>query len=102
MLFLFSATRILLSTGLVQITEENIEDSIIDSQCFYKCIHFKKEIGIFVYYVDNEKEPAKIKIIEITENNSEYSLNNYIPDFVESLSAINSNKYFSYNDIIKL
>ena len=73
---------ILLSTNLVQIKEENILDNINDSKCFYKCIHFKKEIGIFVYYVGNEQESLKIKIIEIKENNSIYSINNYITDFL--------------------
>ena len=91
----------ILSTNLEVLKEENLDNPNNNYEYFYKCIHLKKEIGIFVYYIGNDASP-KIKIIEISESNSVYSLNDYITDFVESLPVINSKKYFSYNDIIKL
>ena len=62
-------------------------------------INFKKEIGIFVYFLGSSEESIMIKILEIS---NDYSLNNYIVNFVDSLSAISSNNQYSFNDIIKL
>ena len=96
----------LFSINLIELKNEIIPDDINTNTNFYKCIHLKKEIGIFFYYKKNNEneneEQATIKIIEITENNAQYTFNNYITDFVETSSYINIEKYFSFNDIIKL
>ena len=93
----------LLDTTIQKVKEEDylLETTTESKYLFYKCIHFKKEIGIFVYYLGTDGESPKIKILEIKEN---YSLDNYISGFVESLplSSITTKKDYNYNDIIKL
>ena len=90
----------LLNTNLTKVkTDDDYLESGNDGSYFYKCIHFKKEIGIFVYFLGSSEESIMIKILEIADD---YSLNNYIVNFVDSLSAISSNNQYSFNDIIKL
>ena len=93
----------LLNTTIQKVKEEDylLETTTESKYLFYKCIHFKKEIGIFVYYLGTDGESPKIKILEIKEN---YSLDNYISGFVESLplSSITTKNDYNYNDIIKL
>ena len=88
----------LLNTNLEKVKEEDfLLESTIDSTYFYKCIHFKKEIGIFAYY--SKEESPKIKILELKEN---YSFDNYISGFVNTLSYITPKNQYNNNDIIKL
>ena len=93
----------ILNTSIEKVKEEDVLlESTTDSKyLFYKCIHFKKEIGIFVYYLGNDGESPKIKILELKEN---YSLDNYISGFIESLplSSISKKNDYNYNDLIKL
>ena len=92
----------LLYTNITKVKEEDIllEITIDSKHLFHKCIHFKKEIGIFVYYLIVTQSP-KIKILELKEN---YSFENYISGFVETLSSSSiTTKYeYNYNDLIKL
>ena len=103
--FYYSKTNSKLAIALINPDLTKLKDnedyleSANDGSYFYKCIHFKNEIGIFVYFLGSGEESIKIKILEIS---NDYSLNNYIENFVDSLSAIKSSNYFSYNDIIKL
>ena len=91
----------LLNTNIQKVKEEDylLEDILEESYFFYKCIHLKKEIGIFVYYLGGDEKSPKIKILEIKEN---YSFDNYISGFVEALSSITPKNLYNYNDIIKL
>ena len=69
----------------------NIEENyrLNDLNLFYKCFHLKKEIGIFVYFVDYNNLFIQMNELQIKTNN-EYEMN--------TIQKININKY-NFNSI---
>ena len=90
----------LLNTELKKLKEEDFYlENASKKALFYKCIHFKKEIGIFVYILGEDDSSVKIKIFEIMDD---YSLKDYIPELVEFLTLIDNRKDYNINDIVKI
>ena len=69
----------------------NIEENyrLNDLNLFYKCFHLKKEIGIFVYFVDYNNLFIQMNELQVKTNN-EYEMN--------TIQKININKY-NFNSI---
>ena len=84
---------------------QRIESTVKDENTFYKCIHLKDEVGVFVYYYNNAGNLQPVFLFRqfnINDNKFEY----YLPSEY-SASGIKITKYlFSnnllLNDIIKL
>ena len=68
-----------------------------DDVLFAKGIHFKNEIQIFFYYFSKNQNLGKIKIVEVREINSQYSLIDYMEEIIISLSGIILKSNFRYN-----
>ena len=84
---------------------QRIKSTINDERTFYKCIHLKDEVGVFVYYYNNAGNLQPVFLFRqfnINDNKFEY----YLPSEYSG-SGIKITKYlFSnnllLNDIIKL
>ena len=70
----------LFSINLIELKNEIIPDNINTNTNFYKCIHLKKEIGIFFYYIKKNENEEQAKINQL--------LNNYLSIKVNNLKII--------------
>ena len=101
-----------------------INTQIIDENIFFKCIHYDKEIGIYIYFnkIDNqgpypiisfkEKKDGKIEgyktLNEIRLNSYIFNTSLYLNDFIElssdyfCLASVSNNKEILYIVILNL
>ena len=89
-------------SNLNLILTDKIEENIIEfGELFNKCIHFKKNIGAFMYFYTRNSFPRmQLKILDIIGNN--YKLSNYIYSIdINSQRIFPLNYHYIYNDIIK-
>ena len=78
-----------------KIVHSNIKQQ--DKNLFYKCIHLKKEIAIFIYFDQQNNFYIKLNELKIASNT--YSLNT-IQDI--NINKYEINSYFENADIIKM
>ena len=85
----------------------DLPDAYTHSSTFLKCIHFKEDIGVFIYYsyyIDiNSEDSTRIiiphpKILFLNYNKNEFT--NYTNELI--LEELTFNTNFSLNDIIKI
>ena len=89
-------------SSLNLILTQKIEENIIEfGELFNKCIHFKNNIGAFMYFYSRNSFPRmQLKILDIIGN--DYKLSNYTYSIdINSKSVFPLNYHYIYNDIIK-
>ena len=88
--------------NLTNIHNEAIENSVIKSSgLFSKCIYIKKNIGAFIYFIDNNQFPI-LQFKTLLNDKNEYKLNNlFEPISLNSHCAFPIKANYIYNDIIK-
>ena len=67
---------------------------------FFKCIHLKKEIGVFVYFISSSFNYPVISLEEFIEEKLDINTFNNLSHIEPKYCELNS--YFLYNDIIKI
>ena len=98
-------TATLYDLNLLEQTSFSFEIPSNDQDLFFKCIHFKDEIGIFYYYLGKNKEDNNKPMIDIVEfikkdGEKKYSRNDLFKSLVTKKDKISDSIY--YNAILKL
>ena len=85
------------------ITEDTLVDTTIGSEAeiFFKCIHYKDEIGVFIYYLSESSTYPIISFKQYTPGTGASSYKNYF-DLIELNKKTDFNPGTLLNDIIKL
>ena len=90
---------------------DNIYNKTIDTnkvniiELFNKCIYFKENIGVFIYFLaDNQKPMLSFQklIININLSNEYQLINDLDPITINSISKFPLGSNYAYNDIIKI
>ena len=84
-------------------TEDTLVDTTIGSEAeiFFKCIHYKDEIGVFIYYLSESSTYPIISFKQYTPGTGASSYKNYF-DLIELNKKTDFNPGTLLNDIIKL
>ena len=81
-------------------------NTIENNDIFYKCIHLKEEISVFIYFFNYDSQIINIQIknLVIDNNTPAYYLENYLK-FTEKIEIENSiavDRYYNSEDVVKI